>query len=142
MIKKISISTLLLLFFVSTTGLPLSIHFCKMGSSAASQTCTIHNEMNKKMHQSCNQDKEENSYFTVEKGSCCKTEIVNKPISDKFLQVDAQKHNLKQNITPVIISDLAIGNNSPAITFNYFTDSSPPTLINNHIYLNNSVLLI
>lgn len=142
MIKKISISTLLLLFLVSTTGLPLTIHLCKMGSNEVSQTCTIHNEMNKKMHQSCNQDQEENSYFSVEKGSCCKVELVNKSISDKFLQTDNQKHNLKLNFIPIINMDLSANNNLRVNSFNYFNDSSPPALINNHIYLGNSILLI
>ena len=142
MIKKVSILTLLLLFFISTTGLPVTIHLCNMESSKANQSCPVY-DMMKKMHQSCNQDQEENSYFSVENGNCCKIELVNKSISDKFLQIDSQKHNLKLNfITPAMYLDLFADYNISASLSNYFSDSSPPSLINNHIYLDNSILLI
>lgn len=143
MIKKVSILTLLLLFFISTTGLPLSIHFCQMENNNESQTCPTHNEMMKKIHQSCNQDQDKSSYFTSERGSCCKSGIADKPVTDNFLQADSQKHNPKLSfVVPAIFLNLFADYNLRAGLFNHFSDSSPPSLINNHIYLDNSILLI
>lgn len=113
-----------------------------MMDNEVSSTCPVPDKEMQEIHQSCKQVPQNNNVFSTEKRDCCKTEVADKSISDNFLQIDNQKHNLKLKITTIIISVADISNDSPVITSNYFTDTSPPALINNHIYLSNSVLII
>jgi hypothetical protein len=54
--KKISILTLVFVFLVSTTGMPLIIHYCKMMETASLQACEMHTK-------------------EVKKSSCCESEL-------------------------------------------------------------------
>ncbi len=136
--KKIAIISLSLLFFVSTVGLPLSINLCTMVDESPAELCEMHSNDAK-----CENENRSISIKTeFNKEDCCKTEIIDKSISDKYLQVDIHKHNLNQNIIAFINFDLSESSNSIINSNKYFNDSSPPIFISNHIYLNNSILLI
>ena len=137
--KKISVISLSLLFFVSTTGLPFVVNFCTMMGTPDTDMCEMHSEHNK----TCECEAHKllvNS--EISKDDCCKTEIVDKSIHDKYLQNNIQKFNLNQSIALIISSDIQVYDDLFINPVRSFNDVSPPSLINNHIYLNNSILLI
>ena len=135
--RKLFISTLILFFFVSTTGLPVTMHLCTMNDSNA-DTCEMYSHTNE-----CEGVQHSDfSKVKIEKKDCCKTEYKYESIGDKFLQINSQKDLINQNIVAIINFDLAENSFSLFNYQNYFNDSSPPSLINNQIYLNNSILII
>ncbi len=78
----------------------------------------------------------------ITKKDCCETDIVDKSISDKYIQVNVQKIILEQNTITFINDDISLNSNLLISSSKYFNDTSPPALLNNHIYLNNSIFLI
>ena len=135
--RKVFISTLVLFFFVSTTGLPVTMHLCAMDNSEM-ETCEMHSHP-----MQCEGARHSDfSKVKVEKKDCCETEYKYEAINDQFLQINSPKVFLTQNIFAVINFDLSLNDNSIVNTTKYITDSSPPALISNQIYLNNSILII
>ncbi len=136
--KKFSIILLVFLFIVSTIGLPLSINFCSMMDTPQVGMCEMHSN-----DTACETEIHHIILKTeLTRQDCCKTEIIDKAISDKYLQVDIHKHNLNYNIIAVINPNLTENIGSFVNSVHYFNDSSPPSLSNNHIYLSISILLI
>ncbi len=143
MIKKISILTILLLFFVSTTGLPLTVHFCNMVNKEVSATCdmgmsSIQMEM---MHKACHEQRANDNIVSMKALDCCKTETIIAGIKDSFIanKTEPQKNSVSEvislSIIPVVFSTQKI--------FTYsLIDTSPPSISSNHIYIYNSVFLI
>ncbi len=137
MIRKILISTIVLVFFVSTTGLPLTIHLCSM-SKTEMATCKMHSKC---MH--CeNVEHSKYSGSKIGKDDCCKTEFKYEAIGDKFLQINSQKDFQVQNFIAHLVLNLTEQTNQREVNYDLFTGTSPPQLIDNHLYLNNSILLI
>ena len=133
--KKISVISLILLFSVSTIGLPITINFCMMMDTPLSVSCEMNSECQNESHSN-------SSTSEFVKADCCKTEIIDKAISDNYLQPDIQINSLNHNIVAVINPNLEENNNSIIDPVHYFNDTSPPALSNNHIYLSISILLI
>ncbi len=131
--KKISVISLILLFFISTVGLPFVINVCDMSDDSQQES----DEMNSKV--AANQN--DTHSVSIIKEDCCKTEIIDKSISDQYLKIDT-KNNSYQNIITLITQSFSEYNNTLSNSYKYFSDSSPPAPINNHIYLSNSILLI
>jgi hypothetical protein len=135
--KKITSISLIFLFFVSTVGLPLSVNLCSMMKSEEVELCEMHSN-----NMSCeNEESSTSGKIALKKQDCCKTEIIYKSISDQYLKVDSQNQNSNQIIV-LNNPDLSDDYFSKINSSNYFNDSSPSALLNNNIYLNNSVLLI
>ncbi len=140
--RKIFILTLLSIFFVATTGLPLVIHICSMNGMSSASTCKMHNMM--KEHHSCCENKEDENPVKIslnDFNACCQFKVFNKNITDQFLSAG---DNLSQiTNVKIITAGFFADYHSPDFTvqFNY-TSSSPPPLLYNHIYLDNSVFLI
>ena len=142
--KRISISILTLLFLVSTTGLPVSYHLCKMMEQRSLNECEVCKAKIEKIEPSC--CSEEISQHSVliksQNPVCCQDEFVYNKIEDEFLNTKTEAKNF------VTIDHLIITNEYPAdfahnlLTQKYLTSSSPPTILTNDIYLNNSVFLI
>ena len=133
--KKISVISLILLFFISTIGLPLSINICSMMGTVHASLCKMNSECENEIY---------NPSFNSEsiKSDCCKTEIIDKSIHDQYLQNNIKKLNLNQYKILALNSDIPVDNSLLISPVKYFNDTSPPPLLNNHIYLSNSVLLI
>ena len=137
MIRKVLISSIILVFFVSTTGLPVTIHFCSMSKSEMTH-CKMHSKC---MH--CDgSEHSSKAEVKLKKEDCCKTEYKYEAIADKFLQINSQKDFQNQNLITAILLDITITINPQEVSHNIFTGPSPPQLYNNHIYLNNSIFLI
>src|SRR3990172_8658197 len=121
MIKKTSILFLILFFFGSTTGLPITIHLCKMVETADTDKCLMHN--------------------MPVKASCCETKTIDNSIVDRYL---IQKVEIKPDLVNIFLSLNSNIYNYKSDTNRFFgiTDISPPPIQNNHLYLTNSSLLI
>ena len=134
MTKRIIILSFCMLFLVSTTGLPLTIHFCKMKSSSNG---------NKKCGMCMMEGKHSKSSDAISlsraMGNCCHTETFDNNVKDNFLSFTTELniHSLSAvMISPVDYSFCSY------ITSVQFTDTSPPRLLSNNLYLFNSILLI
>jgi hypothetical protein len=142
--KKIFILTLTVLFLVSTTGLPVSYHLCKMMQEKSLSECEVCKAEIEKIEPSCC-GKETSQYpvkISSENPVCCQEEFVYNKVDDEFVNNKTEvnffssSENLFQSI--IIIS--------PSFDFSieesFYCDSSPPFLINPEIHITNSVLLI
>ena len=137
--KKISVISLILLFFVSTTGLPLTVNICSLMDTPQADLCEMHAK-----DKTCEYEAHKVSIKKVEitKEDCCKTELIDKSICDKYIQVNNQSNNLIQHTVAVINTDILVDNNLVVNPVKYLFGTSPPSLLNSHIYLDNSILLI
>ena len=135
--RKISILTLTVLFFASTTGLPITVHLCEMMKTAEAGQCPMH----KPIASCCDESNDSKVFFSSSIPVCCEMKTIDNSIVDKYL---SQKTEFKSDFTsnPLILnSDLFIYE-SFANKYLGYTDTSPPSLNNNHLYLTFSSLLI
>lgn len=138
--RQIYILTLLGIFFLSTTGLPLTINICNMNKTRSVKQCEMLMDMMKigKCH-------EENSISKVNISSslpaCCQIKIVDNRVTDNFIFTHTDI-GTKFSVKVIIISGFL--NQIPEINFehNFYSSGSPPLLSDNHLYLTNSILLI
>jgi len=137
--KKISILTLAFLFFASTTGLPLVLHYCKMMESVTFEVCEMHQGEVIKTS-CCEADNKAEVYFTNGYDPCCSTKLVDSSVKDNFV---ISKTDLVTKVQLPVITFINLNLDLQDFTSNNFsTDTSPPPLIDNHLYLTNSTLLI
>jgi hypothetical protein len=134
--KNYFILTLALLFFASTTGLPLVLHYCQMMESVSLEVC----EMHKQNKTCCCETGNNEIRFTKGFDPCCSTKLLDKSVKDNFV---VSKPDLlsKAQLTIVLLINQNI-DFSFYLSNTFYTDTSPPPLLNNHLYLNNSVFLI
>jgi hypothetical protein len=97
----------------------------------------------KEEHNCCNNKEDENpvKISLNDFNACCQFKVFNKNITDQFLS-SGNDLSLISNVK-IINAGIFTDYQTPDVTvqFNY-TSSSPPTLLDNHIYLDNSVFLI
>ena len=137
--KKISILTLSLLFLTSTTGLPLTIHLCRMMQNTDTDECIMHNEPVKSS--CCEEDVDNKVFFSSSNPNCCETKTIDNSIVDNYL---VQKLEIKSVLTvaPLFLNSDIYNYKSTTNKFLGITDTSPPLLQNNHLYIAYSSLLI
>jgi hypothetical protein len=142
--RKISILTLILLFFASTTGLPITLHLCKMMEMEKMTECSMCESSKEKMQMPCcdqEMDKQE-TVITDFNDQCCELTIIDKKLSDKFFFAE---YNSKEefSLVSILIEDNYDSQNKLSYsTSNKSISEFPPGLLTNHLYLNLSVLLI
>jgi hypothetical protein len=134
MTKRIIILSFCMLFLVSTTGLPLTVHFCRMKSSVS---------VNKNCGMCMMSGKHSKSSGAISlrraMGNCCHTETFDNNVKDNFLSFNTGLNISSisfEMICPVDCSFCSF------ICSTQFTDTSPPRLLSNNLYLFNSILLI
>jgi hypothetical protein len=135
--RKIFILTLALVFLVSTTGLPLIIHYCKMMETASLQACEMHNKEIKKSS-CCEEADIADIYYSKLIDECCEDLLVDHSVKENFVinKTESPAALYLYTYIPVAL-DLTSNHQT------YFkVDTSPPLLSSNKIYLTNSVLLI
>jgi hypothetical protein len=134
MTKRIIILSFCMLFLVSITGLPLTIHFCKMmGSSFGNKKCGM-----------CMMEGKHSKSLDVislrrAMGNCCHTETLNNNVKDNFLSFNTEMNFSSLGVTMIYPVDCPFCSHISSIQFN---DTSPPRLVSNNLYLFNSLLLI
>lgn len=137
--KRIYILTLTLVFLVSTTGMPIIIHYCKMMESASLQACEMHSQEIKKSN-CCETENQSSapakSSFSKAIDECCKDFVVDLSVKDTFVSSKTE-FNIPLYLYILVESDL-----TSHFQTNLKLDISPPQLVSNKIYLTNSILLI
>jgi hypothetical protein len=127
MIRNIQILTFTLLFVVSTTGIPLTIHYCKMMETSSALNC----EMHTKEKSSCCQD---DSGVMDE---CCQNLLVDNSVKEIFISL---KTEIITHFTLIAILDKINSEQSYTVSQNNSNFLLPET--GNKVFLINSVLLI
>ena len=143
MIKKTSILTLLLLFFVSTTGLPFSVEFCNILKKEIKTECPLFTQENENTELSCPFEKNNpaTNSTSVKNENCCSQEFIIVGVKDSFIPNKTEARN--QSVSVVLpISDYSLPETEQEISTYTFIDTSPPLLQSNTLYLSNSILLI
>lgn len=129
---------LLLIFFVSTTGLPITVYLCNMDMETVCET------MDKDMMQHCENDKTAPDHNYKLDSRCCEVKTISATINDYFISSNSE---LKVKLTAIHLQSLLTTSDyklNHELNHNLligFIDSSPPG-IHENIYLNNSILLI
>ena len=142
--KRIAILGLTLLFLVSTTGLPVTYHLCKMMEQKSLSECeTCKAEIEIIVSTCCTEETVQYPITISPKNPvCCRDEFVYNKVSDDFIynKSEINLYSSSNNLSQPIISFLPKANFSNVTSF-YF-DSSPPFLINSELHISNSVFLI
>jgi hypothetical protein len=134
MIKRIIILSFCFLFLVSTTGLPLTIHFCKMTKKTyVNKSCSMCGMDN------CANKTSNDVSIKRAMGSCCHTSTFDNNIKDNFLAFNTDFNFHSLSIIMVLQVECPVNLYTNTISFN---DTSPPPLLNNNLYLFNSIFLI
>lgn len=141
--KKKLIFIVTILFFLSTTGLPISLHYCQMQDSTSLASCEMCLTEEKESESSCCEEEFDSSVQIKAENSdqCCVTKVIESSVKDGSLVLVKDVKNEVKNLNLFfinIISTPSLENRS--LNFQ-FSDSSPPRA-NNNIYLFNSVFLI
>lgn len=142
MSKKIYILTLIGVFFISTTGLPLTVSICNMGDVHTKDHCEPDmQKMND--HSCCSMEKEDEpvKITTMDMGSCCQLKVVDNNVTDKYLSLSNESFS-KTQISKLIVSNTISYTAEVFSSKNFHSSNSSPPLTDNHLYLNNSILLI
>ena len=140
--RKISILTLTFLFFAATTGLPVTLHFCKMMESASLDTCEIHNIVEFSVLCCENELTEYQVKLTSENSLCCQSELIYNKVDDEFLFNKSNKSLLSSDENLFQLVALIPPSFYLAIQKSFYNDSSPPFLIDPDLHITNAVILI
>jgi len=144
MMKKTKILSLILLFFISTTGLPVSYHLCKMMEEKSLSECEMCSSAIEEVKPSC--CSEETMEYPVKISSenpvCCQNEFIYNKVEDNFISSKTEINKLvtvDQLISFTQASKILSDN---LLSIKYNISESPPTVQQNDLYLYNSILLI
>jgi hypothetical protein len=138
--KRFLISTLTLLFLVSTTGLPVTISLCKMTAEDADQ-CMMHQKPVKSM---CCMEESSEDELTIYSATpnCCQVSFVYNKVESEFVN-NKTDINFYSSLQSLIVQVSIVPDELKLTTSeSFYTDSSPPFLINSKIHITNSSLLI
>ncbi|MEJ2103371.1 MAG: hypothetical protein P8X47_02205 [Ignavibacteriaceae bacterium] len=140
MFRKTKIFSLALLFIISTTGLPITVNLCKMAASERNQ-CVMHNKL---VSSGCcaHETSEQKPSISFNKYNCCEIDFIYKKVEDQYL---VHKTSLDYFSSQQIIShstDFIPSIEEYFQNESFYTDSSPPFLINSDLHITNSILLI
>ena len=140
MIKKVLISTVTLLFLVSTTGLPVTISLCNMNAEDMDQ-CTMHNKPVKSM---CCIKKTSEKVLRISSATpnCCQVSFVYNKVEDEFVNNKTDKNFYDSLISVLVQVSILPESSDLNYSKSFYTDSSPPFLIDPEIHITNSSLLI
>jgi hypothetical protein len=144
MFRKIYILSFVLTFFISTTGLPLTLHICKMMEMENIAECSMcESSKTETQIPCCSEEMEDEiNVITDFTDPCCELTIIDKKLSDKFF---FSAHSSKEEfiLVSILVADIYDNQNIFSISIsNSLISESPPGLLTNHLYLNHSVLLI
>ena len=141
--RKKLIKIFLFTFFLSTTGLPISLHYCQMQGIMSLSDCEICAAKEMDKESSCCE--KENNYPIQLKNdthdNCCELKIIDSSVKDNFTVTASEWKAEKNNfVINYILTENSYNYKADQFYYN-FTDTSPP-LTQNKIYLLNSIFLI
>ncbi len=144
--KKIFILALASLFFASSTAFPVVVHYCTM-SKAMMAKMPVHQDNCKMNMESCqsnlgnSKEPAVNNTGSYRQPDCCSYKIVDNHLKDNFVQVkDGNNFSFSKIVINCVTLESLSYNYYP--TFSHADNTAPPITQQNHIYLDNSVLLI
>lgn len=142
--KRIQILSFTLVFLISTTGLPVTYHLCDMMGETSLTECEMCKPVVENVQESCCSMETEDYPISISSSNseCCKEHFIYNKVEDEFL---FNKSEIYSNSSLKIILDFTIQNLNEIEnhnSFRFFTDSSPPFLINSDLNILNSTLLI
>lgn len=142
--RKIITYTLLSVFLFSIIGVPISLHYCEMMQKKSISSCKICADEMANAPISCCEDEQNNYSETISSSNsnCCQNEFVFNKIDDVFLinKSDINFFLLLENVIQQVV--LTPDAQKVELKHSYYSDSSPPFLINPEIHITNSALLI
>ena len=107
MIKRTKILTLIFLFFISTTGLPVFYHYCEMMGVNSLSECEMCSSEEEREFSCCSEELFEDApQIASNKSSCCIDQFDYKKIEDDFSQNFNSNTKLFNLITAVKSSTL------------------------------------
>ena len=142
--RKIITYMLLSVFLFSIIGVPISLHYCEMMKQKTISSCDICADEMLNVKFSCCEDEQNNYSVTISlpNSDCCQKEFIYNKIDDEFLinKSDINLFSLLENVIQQVV--LTANDQQVELTHPFYSDSSPPFLINPEINITNSVLLI
>ena len=144
MIRKTKIISLIILFFVSTTGLPVFSHYCEMMGKRSLSECEACKTEIEKIETSCcsNQTPEYPVTISSDQPVCCQDAFVYNKVEDQFIfnKSDVSYLSASENfVQPITLIPPSI---DYILVESFYCDSSPPFLINPDLNITNSTFLI
>lgn len=137
--KKISILTLVITFFVSTTSLPVTLYFCNMMKTYSFDKCKMDMTANDSWQ---DQSVSHDSKINLHSEDCCTVKVIDSKVKDNFLFNHSESQNHLQVVSFILIQNISSELLSSFHSNKIYFDSSPPLFISNDLYLTNSILLI
>ncbi len=128
---------------ISTTGLPVTYHFCSMLQEKSLDECNVcMSEENPENYSCCALENEiSNVIIKSEYSACCQVEFSFNKVEDSFVTLKTELKNI-QNFDYIFLQENILSTKSNFSNIKEYNDTSPPFLITTDLYLNNSVLLI
>lgn len=132
--KKISILSLVILFLISTTGLPIWSHYCEMMGKRTNNGCEMCKAEIEKVYSDCcfEEVSENNLILTGETGSCCIQEFDFKKINDDYSQTFSSKLN-KVSIGCVTLHSSALNSDKTRTNSQQINYNLPPPKFGKHL---------
>jgi hypothetical protein len=143
MAKKIYISLLALVFFISTTSIPVSVHLCSMMGLSNVESCSVCAAEKAKTINSCCKEEIAGSVNIKKAGSaCCSDKLIDSSVKENFIS----NANGQKDISPLeYLSNVIISSDINTLSTAIVTREnihSPPIVNSNPVYLLNSIFLI
>ena len=140
--KRIFILSFVILFLVSTTGLPVYYHYCEMMQKKSLNECEVCAEEKEEVSSCCSEKVSENTIkFSSHRPVCCQEEFVYNKVEDEFVnnKTDVNFFSSSEILyQPIILIPHTF---DFSLDESFYCDSSPPFLINPELYISNSILL-
>jgi len=142
--KRISILSLILLFLVSTTGMPVTYHLCLMMQEKSLDECDVCKaEIEKIANSCCAEETMDNPIKISSKNPvCCTDKLVYNKVEDNFVTNKSEVNFFSLSEKSIQIFFLIPVATDFSSVESFYCDSSPPFLINPELNITNSVLLI
>ncbi len=141
MMKKFYISLLILVVFLSTTGVYSSFYNCEMMESSSPDKCSMCQvEELQQPDKCCEMNDDYKETVKSEEPVCCDIKVVDEKLSDDFL-VTIKNNSEKESLLKIILVSENFENSNAFSKIDISVNAhSPPQNI--PIYITNSVLLI
>jgi hypothetical protein len=143
MMRKFYISLLAVVFFVSTTSLPISIHLCSMMGKSGAKTCKMCAARKAEIQKSCCSNDISNGPKIKSAGfKCCSEKIIDSSVKENYIGNSNSIKDLNsfKYLSAIILSPDVISITSTNIHFDNI--HSPPLINSNPVYIINSIFLI
>jgi len=126
MFRKTKIFSLILLFFISTTGLPAFYHYCEMMGKKSLNECEMCSQEKEENYSCCSEEVAENFVkLTSENSTCCIDQFDYKKIEDKFSQTLNSNH-FTPNVVIVTLDHVLLDSEDGESNSFYISYDLPP----------------